>query len=303
MRNLHTGAAVTTDQLEAFIAVAERGQLTQAARQVGASQPTLTRQVQALEKELGVRLLVRTPRGVVLTDAGQRFLAHAREGLLTLRAGATELHELANQPRGPVSLGTLPTVGAYLLPPLLFAFLKRTPQVALRLVEALVPELEQRVADGEIDLAIVNLPLRRADLVAQKLWEEHFVLVAPRGHRLVHARRPLQMAQLVDEPLVVVGGTVATLALRAAAEAQGKELRIALEVDNPESLRRMVERGLGVALLPALMAADRKGANFDVAEVRDAPRRTVALVHRGERSLTSGARALKRFLVEKLKRA
>ncbi|MBS2029872.1 MAG: LysR family transcriptional regulator [Deltaproteobacteria bacterium] len=291
-----------TNQLQAFLAVAGRRQLTSAARQLGVSQPTLSRQVQALEKELGVRLLVRTPRGVVLTDAGERFLAHAREGLEALRAGATELHELANQPRGPVALGTLPTVGAYLMPALLQAFLKRYPDVHLRLEEGLADELEEKVADGDLDLAIVNLPFRRADLVVQKLWEEKFALVAPRGHKLTQSKRPVSLAAVAREPLVVVTGTVATLALRAAAEAQGIAPRIAMEVDHPESLRRMVERGLGVALLPELMSRDRQGANFDVAEVRDAPRRTVALVHRGERSLTSAARALKRVIAERLQR-
>jgi len=291
-----------THQLEAFLAVAGRRQLTAAAHQLGVSQPTLSRQVQALEKELGVRLLVRTPRGVVLTDAGERFLSHAREGLEALRTGATELHELANQPRGPVSLGTLPTVGAYLMPALLQVFLKRHPDVQLRLEEGLADELEEKVADGDLDLAIVNLPFRRADLVVQKLWEERFVLVAPRGHKLTQSKRPVSLAAVARESLVVVTGTVATIALRASAEAQGLAPRIAMEVDHPESLRRMVERGLGVALLPELMARDRQGANFDMVDVRDAPKRTVAVVHRGERSLTSAARALKRVIAERLQR-
>ena len=292
---------MTTTQLQAFIAVAERRQLTEAARRLGLAQPTLSRQIQALEKELGARLLVRTPRGMVLTDAGERFLAHAREGLEALREGATELHELATEPRGPVGVGALPTVGAYLMPALLASFVRRFPRVRVRLAEALAPELEQRVAEGDLDLAIVNLPIRRSDLVAQKLWEESFALVAPRGHRLAQARRPT-LAAVAREPLVVIPGTAATLALQAAAEAQGKAPQVVLEVDHPESLRRMVERGLGVALLPELMARERRGGNIEVVEVRDAPRRTVALVHRGERTLTAAARALKRLLVEKLQR-
>jgi len=292
---------MTTDQLEAFRAVAERQQLTDAARRLGLSQPTLSRQVQALERELGVKLLVRTPRGAVLTEPGERFLAHAREALDTLRDGATELHELANSPRGPTSLGSLPTVGAYLLPALLQAFLKKLPDVRIRLAEALAPELEERIANGELDLGIMNLPLRRQDLVAQKLWEEAFVLVVPRGHKLAQAKRPVSLDVLIGEPLVVVGGTAATDAVRAACEARGQEPRIALEVDHPESLRRMVERGVGIALLPAVMAKARGAGAFEVVDVQNPPRRAVALVHRGERSLTSAARALKRFLSDQLR--
>lgn len=292
-------ARMTTQQLQAFVAVAERRQLTEAARQLGLSQPTLSRQVQALEKELGARLLTRTARGVVLTDAGERFLGHAREALDALRIGTTELHELTQHPRGPVAMGALPTVGAYLLPPLLQAFAKRFPEVRLKLTEALAAELEERVAAGELDLAILTLPLSRVDLVAQKLWEEPFVLLVPKGHRLAQGKRPVPLSAVVGEPLVILPGTTATEALRAACEAVGQEPHIALEVDHPESMRRMVERGVGLALLPALMAGDKRGATEGV-EVQNPPRRTVALVHRGERSLTAAARALKRHLVEKL---
>ena len=290
---------MTTEQLQAFLAVAERGQLTDAARRLGLSQPTLSRQVQSLEKELGLRLLVRTPRGVVLTEPGERFLAHARIALRELTAGTTELQELAQSPRGPVGLGALPTVGAYLLPGILQGFLARFPAVQIRLAEALAPELEERVADGDLDLAILNLPLRRQDLIAQKLWEEPFMLIVPRGHPLTKSRRPVRLGAIAGEPLIVISGASTTAAMAAACEAVGEAPRVVLEVDHPESVRRMVERGLGLALLPALMV--QKGGAFDTVEVQAGPRRTVALVHRGEGSLTSAARALKRELTERLR--
>ena len=291
---------MTQEQLQAFVAVLERRQLTEAARRLGRSQPTLSRQIQALERELGVRLLVRTPRGAVATDAGQRFLGFAREALSTLTEGAAELHELAQTPTGPVALGSLPTVGAYLLPGLLPGFLRRHSAVRCRLVEALGDELEQRIADGELDLGILNLPLRRQDLVAQKLWEEPFVLIVPRNHRLA-GRDRVTLQSLSGEALVVVPGASASTQLLAAIEERGIEPKVVLEADHPESVRRMVERGVGVALLPALVARDRKSAAFGVVDIQGGPRRTVALVHRGERSLTSAARALKRFLVDALR--
>jgi DNA-binding transcriptional LysR family regulator len=109
------------------------------------------------------------------------------------------------------------------------------------------------------------------------------------------------MSVVAGEPLVIVGGSSANAALRAASEALGRKQRIAIEVDHPQSQRRMVERGVGVALMPAIMARDHAGGRFEVVEVQTPPRRTVALIHRGERSLTYGARALKRFMVERLK--
>ena len=295
---------MTSEQLEAFLAVAERGTFTLAARQLGLTQPTLSRQLQALEAELGVALLVRTPRGVVLSDAGARFLGRAREALDALRQGTSELHELSQTPRGPVSIAALPTVGAYSLPALIEAFLRLHPGIQLRLGEGLSDELEERVAQGELDLAVTTLPLQRVDLVAQKLWTEPFLLAVPRGHRFAGLRRPLSMSALVGEPLVIVSGSSANAAIRAACEARGQKPRIGIEVDHPQSQRRMVERGVGVALLPAIMARDHAGGGrFEVVEIRDAPRRTVSLIHRGERSLTYGARALKRFTIERLRQA
>ena len=118
---------MTIEQLRALVVVASERRLTTAARRLGVTQPGLSRQLQALEAELGVKLLVRTPRGVTLTDAGQRYLLHAQRALDALGTGATELQELVAIPRGPVALGAVPTVGAYLLPELLPPFLSRHP--------------------------------------------------------------------------------------------------------------------------------------------------------------------------------
>ncbi|MBX5481477.1 MAG: LysR family transcriptional regulator [Myxococcaceae bacterium] len=292
---------MTTEQLTAFVMVAERRQLTDAARRLGTSQPGISRQLSALERELGVRLLVRTPRGVALTEAGEKFLAHAREALSTLRAASSELHEIAESPRGAVSLGVLPTVGAYVLPGLLAAFLKAHPHIRLKLRESLHEELKDQVADGTLDLAILELPVRRQDLVAQKLWEEPYLLVVPKSHPLASGKPPVRLEETVGEPLVVVVGGKGAATFRQVAESRGEEPRIVLEVNHPESLRRMVEKGVGIALLPELMTRAHRGVGFVALAVEGAPRRTVAVVHRGERSLTFGARALKRFLIDRLR--
>lgn len=295
---------MNTEQLRAFVQVAREGRLTVAARQLGVSQPGLSRQLQALETELGVRLLVRTPGGTVLTDAGERFLPHARRALEALAAGTAELGELTTTPRGVVSLGTLQTVGTYLLPELVRAFKGRYPEVLPRLSEGTHEELEARVAGGELDLCIVNLPMRRVDLVAQRLWEEELVLAVPRGHRLAKLKRPVALEEVVEEPLVVIPGIPGTYALEAACEARGLKPRVAVEMDSAEGLSRMVERGLGVALLPGLMARDHASRGFDVVEVeKGGPRRQVALVHRGEEYLTAAARALKTFIVDALRQS
>src|SRR3954463_9763665 len=306
------GERMNLDQLHAFIMLAERRTFTEAARRLGLSQPTLSRQVPALAEERGgepprrppprgAKLLVRTPRGVSLTDSGARFVSRAREAAEVLRQGTEELHELASMPRGPVSLGVLPTVGAYALPDVMGAFVAQFKEVRLALSEAHAPVLEERVAEGEVDLVITTLPLHRLELVSHKLWTESYRLVVPRGHRLARQRRQVALSEVASETMIVVPGSAAEAALRAAAEKAGLELRVGLLVDHAESQRRMVERGVGVALLPAIMLRDHQGGLCEVVDVRDAPRRVVAIVHRGEGSLTYGARALKRFLLERLK--
>jgi DNA-binding transcriptional LysR family regulator len=294
---------MSTEQLQAFLKVAEVGRLTEAARQLGVSQPGLTRQLQALEAELGVRLLVRAPGGAVLTEAGERFLPHARRALDALTRGTAELGELTTTPGGAVSLGTLRTVSTYLLPQLARDFKRRHPEVLLRLSEGSHDVLEARVAGGELDVCIVSLPLKRVELVAQKLWEEELMLALPRDHRLGRLGRPVALEEAVEETWVVMPGMTGATAIDAACEARGLKPRVAVECDSAEGLRRLVERGLGLALLPALMGRDPTARGFDLVPIAGGgPRRQVALVHRGEEYLTASARALKRFIGETLRR-
>jgi DNA-binding transcriptional LysR family regulator len=292
---------MTSEQLAAFLTLAQEGRFIAAARRLGVSQSGLSRQLQSLERELGTRLLVRTPRGVVLTEAGHHYLVHAQRALDSIRRGASEIQEMAQTARGSVALGTLPTVGAYLLPDLIVRFHKKHPEVVMQLVEGIAEELEEGVAKGELDLAVLNLPVRRLDLVAQKLWSEDFVLAVPRGHKLAQAKGPVPLRAVLGEPLVVIPGVVATRALEAVAEAAGERLHIVLETDSPEGMRRMVERGLGLALMPSLMARERTGRGFEVVEVGEGGvKRQVALLHRGEGYLSAAARALKSYLSENL---
>ena len=286
------------EHLRAFVAVARTRRFTRAARQLGTSQPSLSRRMQQLEREVGTKLVVRTPAGVVLTSAGERFLGHAERAIASVDAGRTALDELAGQPRGTVSLGSQPTIGAYALPEALARFHAEQPEVLLRLREGLAESIEERLASGELDLGLLNLPVRRVDLAAQKLWQEDYLLAVPAGHRLAAADRPVALGDAASEPLVVVDGVASTAALLAACEERGARPRIVVEADNLEAVRRMVERGVGVALLPRIMAEAAVSDRLRTVEVaRGGVRRQVALVHRGEAYLTSAARALRSTIV------
>src|SRR5580692_2154909 len=146
MRLMHRiGRDGDVDQLHAFVAVARAGRFTRAARRLGTTQPSLSRRVQQLEAQVGTKLVVRTPSGVVLTSAGERFLAHAERALASVDAGRSAIEELSGEPRGAVALGSQPTISAYVLPPVLARFHARHPEVVLRLREATTEQVEEKI--------------------------------------------------------------------------------------------------------------------------------------------------------------
>ena len=289
------------DQLRAFVAVARKRRFTRAARSLGTTQPSLSRRVQQLEKAVGAKLVVRTPAGVVLTTAGDRFLAHAERALAEVDAGRTAIEELSGAPRGAVTLGSQPTISAYVLPSLLAGFQRTHPDVVLRLREGRPRQIEERLASGELDLALMNLPVRRLDLAAQKLWQEDYLLAVPAGHRLAGVDRAIALEEAANEPLVVIAGAQATHALFAACAARGVRPKVVVETDNLEAVRRLVERELGVALLPRTMAETTDAQRLRMLEIAGGGvRRQVALVHRGEAHLTAAAKALRAAIVSDL---
>jgi DNA-binding transcriptional LysR family regulator len=285
------------EAVRAFVAVARSGGFSAAARASGATQPSLSRRVQQLEKQVGARLVVRAARGVSLTRAGERFLVHAERALRALEAGVTEVDELAEKPHGAVAIGAMPTVGAYVLPDVVARFRREHPDVVVRIREGFPDELEDLLARGELDLAIFNLPVRRTDFATRKLWTEDYLLVVPHDHRLA-AHKKVDLHEVVREPLVVIRGATATRVLEAACEEAGVPPRIAIETDGVESVRRMIARGLGVGLLPRLIVKDSEDDLRAIDVGKGGLRRQVALVHRGEGYLTAAARRVRTLVLE-----
>ncbi len=283
--------------LRAFVAVARAGGFTAAARVAKTTQPSLSRRVQQLEKVVGARLVGRSARGVVLTRAGERFLVHAERTLRSFEAGIAEVEELTEHPHGAIAIGVMPSVGAYLLPGALAVFVPKFPDVVVRTREGFPNVLEDLLARGELDLAVFNLPVRRGELTARKLWQEEYLLVVPAQHRLAGEKR-LDLGAVAGERMVVIPNTPATDAIIAACEERGVPAKIVVETDTHESVRRLVVRGVGVALLPRMLVTAESRGLHAIEVARGGLRRQVALVHRGEEYLTAAARALRTILVE-----
>lgn len=285
---------MTIDQLRAFLAVADDGQLTSAARKLGLSQPTLTRQIKSLESELGIDLFVRGSRGMELSAAGHRLLTHARRAVNAAIEGIADLEELTKRPAsGTLAIGCLVSVAAYWLPPVLREFCRANPEVSVHLTEGSGHALEDRLASADVDLIIVDGPIRHLDFVAQRLWDDALELLVPRGHRLAARDTAARLEELVDEPFVVMRATHAHERLRETCEAAQRVPRIAVTTDSVETVVRLVGAGVGVALVPALVA---RGANSSdtqrvVLQSDGHEPRQVFLAHRGRDTVTPAARA------------
>lgn len=178
----------TLAQLRAFAAVAEHLHFRDAAAAIGMSQPALSGAVSALEEALGVQLLERTTRKVLLSPAGERIAVRAR-GVLDALGGLLEEAEAVRAPfTGVLRLGVIPTVAPYLLPTVLGLFHRRYPRMDLQVHEEQTASLLEGLAAGRLDLLLLAVPLGVPGVCELPLFDEDFVLLAPRDHPLAGRR-------------------------------------------------------------------------------------------------------------------
>ncbi|MEV8022845.1 LysR substrate-binding domain-containing protein [Streptomyces sp. NPDC086554] len=285
-------------QLLYFVAVAETRHFTRAAEQVHVSQPSLSQQVRALEKELGAELFSRARGNIALTDAGEALLPLARRILADADTARIEVQELAQLRRGRIRLGATPSVCTGLLPEVLRAFHDRHPGIQLLLEEGGSHDLVRELARGALDLALVVLPLPSPSpaLTTVELLREDLVVVSsPDAPGLGNSVR---VADLQGERLVMFrhGYDLRELTV-AACRAAGFEPDFAVEGGEMDAVLGFVQAGLGVAVVPR-MVAERAGRGLRVTPLaRPSLHRTIALAHRSDVAPPRAARELQRMLL------
>ncbi len=196
-------------QLRQFVALAEVGSVGGAARALGVSQPAVTKNLRALEAQLGVVLVRRTARGTELTKHGQTFLLRARSACREIERGQAELADAVKQAGGPIVLGASPAAAAALLPGPL-KLLRRDFPVDVRIVEGMPVATLPRVRDESLDFALgpsLRVPLP-GDLVATPLYPNEMVIVVRHGHPLAKTR---SLADLMDSEWITAGLGTASL--------------------------------------------------------------------------------------------
>jgi DNA-binding transcriptional LysR family regulator len=188
-------------QLRYFVTVAEEGSLTRAAARIPVAQQSLSEQIRALERQVGAPLLVRGPRGVHLTDVGTALLNEARPLLSRTDRAFDRVRRLAVGERQTLHVGFLPSVGNYVIPPVVRAFAKAHPEIALTTEDVPIARLVEGLRDGRLDAGLTRPPLVD-DLATERVLQEPVGAVLPVGHRLAGAAQ-LDLAELADEPWVL----------------------------------------------------------------------------------------------------
>ena len=239
--------------LEYLVAVADHRHFGRAADACFVSQPTLSTQLKKLEIELGVELVERSSRQVLVTAAGEQIVARAR----TVLAEAEAIRRIAGNARDPragrLALGAFPTIAPYLLPHVLGDLRRTLPDVELLLVEEKTSTLLDQLRRGSLDAAVVALPVPEEGWRVEPLFREDFLLAVPVGHPLATDPGPLTVADLAGENLLLLttGHCLRDQTLAVCQEAGAHE-RSGFRATSLETLRHMVAAGLGLTLLPRL---------------------------------------------------
>src|SRR6516165_4916213 len=231
--------------LHYFVRIAELGSITRASAHLQIAQPALTRHVQRLEDEVDAALFTRANRGVRLTEAGQKLLESAQRILRDVERTGDEIRAHKAHPSGKIILGVTPTQCPVVVPELFARTRRHYPRVELKVVHAGMVRLEEFVVDGRVDLALLSDMSRSRLILSTRLAEEEMVLVTCPG-----ARPPgiVSAEELSRTPLILGDGLRAAMDVLLAG--RGIELQVDTELNDHETIRLMVQQGVGASILP-----------------------------------------------------
>ncbi len=256
-------------QIQYFSAVAEYGSFRQAAFRLNITQPTLSNQVAAMEKALGIQLFERTRKGINATPEGRELLISARRVLEEAQGFTTQAALLSGGGMGTYRLGVTPTLGPYLLPHLLGPIHDRYTDLKLYVREDAPSDLETGLINGQHDLILSTQPIMSNELVVSPLFREPIKLALAKDHRLGKKARVNRMDLLGEPVLTISEHHLFHRQINELCERVGAVVRRDYEGTSLDTLRQMVVMGMGVAFLPALYVKSeiRSSSELRVADV------------------------------------
>jgi DNA-binding transcriptional LysR family regulator len=282
---------LSLQQIRCFCAAAELGSFTAAAAALRVTQPAVADQVRRLEQALGAELFVRAGRGVALTEAGRAFAEHAARSLRAVEDAAGSVGELAALRSGTIAIGMFGGPSAWSLDAVAAAFLRRHPGVSLRLIGRNSSAIADRVRRGELEAAVVLLPIDDDGLDVRPIVRDEVLYVSADPER---TRRPATIERLAATPLVFYDAESADKdpirrQLAERAQAMGVRLRPKVEVELKDIALRLVAAGLGDTYLPsAYTHAPYYPAGLSTASFRPALHDTFAVITRAGGRLSPG---------------
>jgi LysR family transcriptional regulator, hydrogen peroxide-inducible genes activator len=236
--------------LRAVLKIAQRGSFSQAARDLGVTQPAISQQVARLESEFGRSLFDRQGRSVTLTEAGEKLCRHAQQ-IIALADDARRIVTDDGE-SGRIVIAAIPTIAPYLLPEVLSGFRDDHPQAQVEVHEEVTSSLLQRSSNGEIDLGLLALPAERKYLHFERLYDEELLLVVPAAHPLAKAKK-VRLEDLQEEPFVLLdeahclSGDIRSFCLRKRFQpvATGRTTQLTTVLE-------LVALGHGISLIPEM---------------------------------------------------
>jgi len=258
-------------QVEGFLEVARRGSVSRAAEALFITQPTLTARLQGLERELGAALFLRTSHGMRLTDAGRAWIPFAERALRALVDGRDALEQVMTASAGHLMIAAAPAVSTYVLPELLERFVQAHPRVEVSVRTGHSEDVVELVLRDEVQLGL-GRAIRHPDLELRPFHTEDLVLVCAPEHPFTQLSS-VTMAQVAAEKLIMFDRTSSYYEItQGAFLSAGVRLHGLMELDSIEAAKKMVERDLGVALLPGTaVAREIAGKTLRAVKMKDAP--------------------------------
>jgi LysR family hydrogen peroxide-inducible transcriptional activator len=289
-------------QLRYFVSVAETGNFTRAAERSSISQPSLSQQIINLEKELKHKLFHRLGRKAVLTEAGTVFLERARRILFEVDDTTRELQDSPGLER-KITVGAITTLAPYLMPQLLALCHTRLPHLQVNMREDFRADLTKAVIEGELDLAIVSLPVKDPRISVEPLFEETLQLVVGKPHPL--ASKPhVTTDDLINERWILLGsGSSLASQIRRFCGDHNFEPKIGYHCAQVATVKALVALGVGVSVLPqiALSADDRSRLISKTLSDRS-PTRQIGIIRHLQRYQSLGAEQFINLLKEHVKK-
>ncbi len=279
------------NQLRFMVAVAEEKRFTRAAARLHVAQPSISSAIAGLERELGAQLFYREKSEVTLTGAGEVFLPWARQVLADCEAGSAAVRDLLGMRGGRLVIGATPSLTTNVLPPVLAAFHRSHPGVELRIHEAGSGDLVERLGSGELDVAVVILPVERPWVSCSRLMSEALVLAVDENH-VIAGRKSISTGELENVPLIMFkDGYDLREATLAACRRAGFRPVVAISGMEMDGALALVAAGVAAAVVPESVITQSGGRLRGIRFDDPALARTVGLASRHDRPFSPAARA------------